>query len=331
MRPAVAGWAYRGDTQRRRNTHTETENEAMNEATKTKPLALTYPERLLKDGGIESGLVIGIAGSDTQALRAARRIHRDYRRKHGYTGARSNVLTAPASQPKTGKNDLPTYTLMLTPERGLPEEFRPGHRALNLCPSATPACAAGCLSAAGRGRFDKVQHARATLTGFMFAHPHSFGIELGRSIAKALSIESGAIALRLNCLTDIRWELIMPTGMRSLQAHGVTLYDYTAFNPRLRGSLPGYHLTFSAKEPERTDDGYLGALLASGRNVAMPFNTGKHRALPETWNGFPVIDGDLSDYRPDDPSGVVVGLRWKDSGDGSKAAAVASGFCRVAA
>jgi hypothetical protein len=37
----------------------------------------------------------------------------------------------------------------------------------------------------------------------------------------------------------------------------------------------------------------------------------KGRALPTSWNGYKVVDGDISDYRPDDEKGVIVGLRFK--------------------
>lgn len=41
------------------------------------------------------------------------------------------------------------------------------------------------------------------------------------------------------------------------------------------------------------------------------FAVRKGRPLPATYNGIPVIDGDVSDFRPVDPSGVIVGLRAK--------------------
>jgi hypothetical protein len=49
--------------------------------------------------------------------------------------------------------------------------------------------------------------------------------------------------------------------------------------------------------------------LAGGVNVAVIFDRGQE--LPETWQGAPVIDGDLDDYRWLDPRGVVVALREK--------------------
>ena len=48
------------------------------------------------------------------------------------------------------------------------------------------------------------------------------------------------------------------------------------------------------------------------------FSTHRGDALPGTWHGFPVIDGDLHDCRFLDPKGVVVGLRAKGGGKGSQ-------------
>ena len=47
-------------------------------------------------------------------------------------------------------------------------------------------------------------------------------------------------------------------------------------------------------------------------NVAVIFDS---KDFPETWNGFPVINGDLTDYRPLDGEGVVVGLKYKELAD----------------
>jgi len=59
-------------------------------------------------------------------------------------------------------------------------------------------------------------------------------------------------------------------------------------------------------------------ILQAGGNVAVVFANG----LPDRWNGFPVINGDLHDLRHLDPRGVVVGLSPK----GPKAKRDMSGF-----
>jgi len=98
----------------------------------------------------------------------------------------------------------------------------------------------------------------------------------------------------------------------------VKFYDYTAGVRRLfklaDQSIPNYHLTFSGKENNSSD--CLKAL-ALGFNVAMPFavSNRKKGPLPTSHKiegqSFPVLDGDLSDYRPNDSTGHIVGLRAK--------------------
>ena len=48
-----------------------------------------------------------------------------------------------------------------------------------------------------------------------------------------------------------------------------------------------------------------------GANSAVVFSTKKDNVLPDTWNGFKVVDGDERDDLMLDVSGVVLGLRAK--------------------
>lgn len=56
-------------------------------------------------------------------------------------------------------------------------------------------------------------------------------------------------------------------------------------------------------------------LLNKGHNVAVVFNIKKETELPKTFMGFDVINGDLTDFRPNDGKGVIVGLKWKKIAD----------------
>ena len=51
--------------------------------------------------------------------------------------------------------------------------------------------------------------------------------------------------------------------------------------------------------------------IAQGYNVATVFGLKKTQAMPETYMGRPVFNGDDSDLRFLDPKGVVVGLYAK--------------------
>jgi len=266
--------------------------------------ALTFVEKRL-EGQIGLGMVRGFEGVE---IRAARAVWLAYRQGHGLKTA-GPILTDPGSQPKLGKSERAAYGLMLTPARGLPVSFL--GRTVNLCPMASKGCAAACLGPnSGKGVLSSVQHARNVRTGFVLAHPYEAGVLIGSEIAAAQR-KHGKVSLRLNTVSDIRWELIAPGAMEYLISQDVRMYDYTAWRPEDREPMPGYHLTYSAKEPAHTPDEYLEGILKGDGNVAMPFAVGKGKPLPETWHGFKVVDGDLSDDRTLDPSGVVVGLRQK--------------------
>jgi len=62
---------------------------------------------------------------------------------------------------------------------------------------------------------------------------------------------------------------------------------------------------------------YVESEVARGRRVAVVFllpgglHARRSMALPSTFMGLPVVDGDVSDVRPRDPAPGVVGLRWK--------------------
>lgn len=109
----------------------------------------------------------------------------------------------------------------------------------------------------------------------------------------------------------------------------VKFYDYTKIRHDWEECRRiGYHLTFSF-------DGWDNAAniklcreaLLNGVNVAAAFNIKRGQSLPQeisaagfnlpqsaTFTGgvLPVVDGDLTDFRPSDPAaGVIVGLRFK--------------------
>lgn len=274
---------------------------------------LTRVERTLRDGGFALGVIAGLNGASAAVSRL---VQADYRSRVGYKASPAAILTSGAAQSKLGKNKLPSYGLMLTPERGLMAaslaDVRTAFRltgAWNVCPMASKGCALACLSRSGQSGMPSQQRAQAVRTAFLLAEPQHAGIIVGAEIRNAL--RKGSINLRLNTTSDIRWELISPALIAELTAAGVNLYDYTAWRPADREVSAAYSLTYSAKEPAHTSDYYLQSLLRSGENVAMPFTTARGQALPVEWHGFKVIDGDVSDERRLDPAGVVVGLRAK--------------------
>ena len=240
-------------------------------------------------------------------VRESRRVYGAFRQDFGYKGSAA-LLTDPTSQPKTGKSAVWTLTLMLVPARSILG---------NACPQASKGCGGdadvhgGCLATAGKGGMPPVQYARLVRMAFMVTMPWHFGVILAAEIVAAQA-KRGAIAVRLNCITDIRWERTSLRMLQALDASGVSVYDYTAWSPGFREDRPSwYHVTFSAKETHSV--AWVRELVSQGHNVAVPVFWPKGKAFPATWQGMPAIDGDKSDYRPDDRPGSVVLLRAKGS------------------
>ncbi|AIW02987.1 hypothetical protein PBI_LARENN_92 [Mycobacterium phage Larenn] len=275
----------------------------------------TRVETILIKADFGAAVIAGLQGSTD--VRWARKVWAELRESVGYKRSAAVILTSGASQQKLSKNSLPSFGLMLTPERGLMAASLRDVRdafgltgAFNLCPMASKGCAAACLSRSGQSGMPAQQRAQAVRTAFLLSHPVLAGLLIGAEIRTALR-RHGRINLRLNTTSDIRWELVAPEMVAELSRAGVLMYDYTAWAPSDRAESSDYSLTYSAKEPSHTSDDYLRGILASGGNVAMPFTTARGEALPEAWNGFRVIDGDKSDERRNDPRGVIVGLRAK--------------------
>lgn len=244
----------------------------------------------------------------------------DFRKQHGFNAG--NVFTT--TNPKTGKNTAPTIVLHFEPVT------------FGAC-KAAGSCAALCLHKAGNPAAlpNKVQRRRKRSIA-NFTAPDLFGrllvIEAARFAGK------GYKGVRLNGTSDHAWEerivqlnaqdcdlvnkfsgLMLVPGqdynmIQVMTMLGLMPYDYTK---RIDRDLSyckslGYHLTLSYGG--RHDDVVFDVAKEYGLNVAAGvYGVRKGQPLPETINGFPVIDGDVTDWRRDDPSGQVhiVGLRIK--------------------
>lgn len=286
--------------------------------TQSKTPALTFVERTAATQMTDAAVYYFSANVKTRRLqlRYARKVYASLRSRSGFANRAARLLTAPGSQPKTDKNVVPTFTLMLAPAR------TSGIAKVNLCPSASHGCEMACLNTAGRGAMSSVQRGRVMRTDFLIAEPEAFGVILANEILSAQK-KYGKFGLRLNCLSDIRFEIISPEFINTVSEFGAIMYDYTAFSPvRRRNSGLPYHLTYSAKETH--DVSAIRQLIDSGYNVAVPFSLTKKEEMITEWEGMPVIDGDVTDYRVNDPKGVIIGLRAK----GSKGKSDNSGFIR---
>ena len=185
----------------------------------------------------------------------------------------------------------------------------------NVCPNASAGCAAACLNASGRGAMHVVQAARLKKTQRFFADRQQFLWDLVNEI-RALKRKAQArgmkAAVRLNGTSDLPYEKykIGDTGKNIMELFpDIQFYDYTKLETRItKGQLPAnYHLTFSRAED---NDHKLDAVLEH-TSAAVVFSG----ELPETWRGYPVIDGDEHDARFTDAGpGTVIGLLVKGQG-----------------
>lgn len=233
----------------------------------------------------------------------ARKAWADFRVVHGFApeGGATSLLAPPMANVKIGKNEVPTWSLTLTPADM--------SGAWNTCTWATQECRKACVMwTAGRGVMANVRHGRYVRTAFLAEHPAAFLALLTDEVAR-LDRKGVPFGLRLNVASDLRWENIAPW---LFAGENVRAYDYT--KAPARTTPENYRITFSHSE-RWTDDDVIRTI-AAGHNVAMVFDVPKHN-LPATHLGVRVIDGDKSDYRYGDPEGVIVGLAAKGAAKGT--------------
>jgi len=203
----------------------------------------------------------------------------------------------------------------------------------NTCPWATKGCSAACL--VGSGQLSMQKNARLWKTALYFGDREAFNallrFEIARHERRALRLGKKA-AVRLDGTSDL--------GMGrkfAREFQGVTFYGYSKSVKRVLKAtsepLPNYFVTFSYSGANGAE---ARKVLKAGGNVAVAFNAlpgikGRREAeaLPESWRGFPVLDGDLTDLRFDDEPGHVVGLRFKASAERGKRLKLAGRFVQA--
>ncbi len=182
----------------------------------------------------------------------------------------------------------------------------------NVCPHASPGCAAACLNTAGRGIMTSVQDARIRKTKMFFERKAEFLLQLHKEITSAekrAGKNDWEACFRLNLTSDLPWHKLEVVD----QFPHLQFYDYTKDEKRFRSFLSGklpdnYDLTFSRSE--LTKDPLVRELCNAGGNVAVVFRG----HLPDEWQGIEVINGDEDDLRFNDPKGKIVGLVAKGLG-----------------
>lgn len=212
------------------------------------------------------------------------------------------LTTRNAKTVKGEKFGWKTYILYMTPAKQ-------NDKGVNLCPFASAGCLKSCLVGAGHGSMGNVEKGRRKRANyFVYALP----MFLEQLVAEITLIEmkhkmdKSKFAIRLNGTSDIPYENIIVKDNKNIFElfPNVTFYDYTKNHNRFKKPLPkNYSLVFSRSEVNHDK---AIELLKQGVNVAMVFDK-----LPETFESFPVINGDESDLRFLDNKGVIIGLKYK--------------------
>ena len=218
--------------------------------------------------------------------------------------------------------NIDTYVLYLAPY------LSSGYQ---VCSMATTDCIEGCLSTSGRagmeinsGNPSRIIASRIGKTRMLFENRAFFMNWLVAEISanKLLSEKRGnEFAVRLNGTSDINWKAMKLNGQTVFELFPtIQFYDYTKVPNRFKGMPKNHHLTFSYTGYNWSD---CENVLNAGYNVAVVFDLQKFynnrpenvKPLPTKFKGYNVIDGDITDYRPMDKKGTIVGLRFKAIAD----------------
>lgn len=189
----------------------------------------------------------------------------------------------------------------------------------NVCSHSTNNCRLGCLATSGRVKMEKegkriITNCRIKKSKLFFEDRQFF---LDWMIAEIVMYKKKAkkdgydFSVRLNGTSDIDWQKIPVNifGENIFQVFStIVFYDYTKDHTRFDNIPQNYFLTYSYTGK---NDIICDIVLKRGFNVAVVFDIKKGKELPKTFNGYTVIDSDLTDFRPNDPNGVICGLRFK--------------------
>ena len=221
----------------------------------------------------------------------ANNLKREYMRRVGFKGkATPCLLQSENSKLKKGWHKTVGLSLLPADLSGV-----------NVCSFSTAGCRSGCLASSGRGKFNSVVNGRRWRTNLLNEHPDIFIRLIAHELRQLETRHGKKLAVRLNVLSDLRWELFAPNLFREFET--VQFYDYSKFPASGRKNLPpNYYLTGSYSERNTS----VKKLLATYPTVAVVFES-----VPVKFQGVKVVDGDAHDDRFNDETGTVIGLKAK--------------------
>lgn len=217
-----------------------------------------------------------------------------------------NLITTDNAKTVKGKGKgYITYILYMSPSNSADPN-------VNLCSFAKAAgCLDSCLYTAGRGQRENVHAARVRKTLTFIQYQPYFMRTLEKNIRSAIkSVERKGLipVFRLNGTSDVDWQKIKhpDTGLSILDMFPTQqFYDYT--KSPFTQDASNYHVTFSySHRPQFKKVVEKSIKLHPQRNIAVVM-----RQPLASFGGRRTINGDATDLRFLDESGVVVALKAK--------------------
>lgn len=204
---------------------------------------------------------------------------------------------------KSEKFDYKSVGLSLLPHRLADEK-------VDLCGGrSTSLCREFCINTSGHQSMNRIQESRKKKTLEFLKDRKEFlrkcSIELDY-LEQLANNEGFKLTCRMNMFTDIDFYKYKIDGKSIYEKHpSIQFIEYTKHYNKI-SYLPNLHITYSY-DKEYHDEAL--EVLKRGDNVAVIFPN----LLPDEWNGYKVINGDVNDLRFLDPKNVVVGLKYKNS------------------
>lgn len=215
------------------------------------------------------------------------------------------LLSKGKTNAKLAKNERESYIMYLSPHTN-------NSKGINLCVNATKECILACLYDSGFASvFTSVNEARQRRTEFYITEKERFIKQLALEINMAiLEADGKEVLFRLNGTSDLDFIYMLKKYADfdfEKTPSNVFFYDYTKIIGKVKKYAycsDKYKLTFSFSGENKED---CLTALQSGANVAMVYK-GK---IPKEWNGFEVVDGDVSDEEMYKYQSKVLGLKLK--------------------
>jgi hypothetical protein len=216
-----------------------------------------------------------------------------------------NLLSKGKTNAKLAKNERESFIMYLSP-------FTNNSKGINLCPNATKECVLACLYDSGFASFfSSINEARQRKTEFYINSKEAFIIQLAKEINDIILDSDGKeVLFRLNGTSDLDFLAMLKKYADfdfMLTPDNVFFYDYTKIFGKVKKyshCSDKYKLTFSFSG-ENIEECLTALKL--GANVAMVYKG----TMPSVWNGFEVVNGDVSDEEMYKYKSKVLGLKLK--------------------